>query len=200
VKLLRDEKKLRIYLTSTRNIQKKIVSFVILIKYAIILSICPGGSCRRQVLWISKQILQLVMEDAIDDWILRQINSLRRDDVVSRGILWVQDVWIFVHDLFSFPNVMGARLLSTYFKNDQLLWPNGTFFTRVEGYQPKMQQNQNQGRFSMTQSAEIASQFFEEQLEASRRANDVKKLLLGELSFFVLFFPFSSLCYLISDS
>ncbi|KAF3330544.1 Sorting nexin-16 [Carex littledalei] len=109
------------------------------------------GWLRRQVLWISKQILQLVMEDAIDDWILRQIHLLRRDNVVSRGILWVQD----------------------------LLWPNGTFFTRVEGYQPKMQQTQSQGRFGSRQSAESASQLFESQLEASRRANDVKKLLLG---------------------
>ncbi|KAJ3703621.1 hypothetical protein LUZ61_007326 [Rhynchospora tenuis] len=109
------------------------------------------GWLRRQVLWISKQILQLVMEDAIDDWILRQIHSLRREDVVSRGITWVQDI----------------------------LWPNGTFFTRVEGYQPKVQQTQSQGQFGRKKSTESASQLFEAQLEASRRANDVKKLLLG---------------------
>ena len=48
--------------------------------------------CRRQVFWISKQILQLVMEDAIDDWLLRQIQWLRREDVVAQGIRWVQDV------------------------------------------------------------------------------------------------------------
>lgn len=47
---------------------------------------------RRQVFWISKQILQLVMEDAIDDWLLRQIHWLRRDDIIAQGIRWVQDV------------------------------------------------------------------------------------------------------------
>lgn len=50
--------------------------------------------CRRQVFWISKQILQLIMEDAIDDWLLRQIHWLRRDDVIAQGIRWVQDVRI----------------------------------------------------------------------------------------------------------
>lgn len=75
---------------------------------------CTWGSCRRQVLWISKQILQLVMEDAIDDWILRQIHLLRRDDVVSKGILWVQDVWIFGTCFLFFPFVMNARFIGTF--------------------------------------------------------------------------------------
>uniref|UniRef100_A0A0R0JGG8 PX domain-containing protein n=1 Tax=Glycine max TaxID=3847 RepID=A0A0R0JGG8_SOYBN len=44
------------------------------------------GWIRRQVYWISKQILQLVMEDAIDDWLLRQIHWLRREETVSQGI------------------------------------------------------------------------------------------------------------------
>lgn len=51
-----------------------------------------NSQCRRQVFWISKQILQLMMEDAIDDWLLRQIQWLRRDDVIALGIRWVQDV------------------------------------------------------------------------------------------------------------
>ena len=34
------------------------------------------------------------MEDAIDDWLLRQIHWLRRDDVIAQGIRWVQDVRI----------------------------------------------------------------------------------------------------------
>ena len=48
--------------------------------------------CRRQVFWISKQILHLIMDDAIDDWLLRQIHWLRRDDIIALGIRWVQDV------------------------------------------------------------------------------------------------------------
>ncbi|KAF5448733.1 hypothetical protein F2P56_029239 [Juglans regia] len=49
------------------------------------------GWLRRQVFWISKQVLQLIMQDAIDDWLLRQIHWLRRDDIIAQGIQWVQD-------------------------------------------------------------------------------------------------------------
>jgi len=34
------------------------------------------------------------MEDAIDDWLLRQIHWLRREETVAQGIRWVQDVSI----------------------------------------------------------------------------------------------------------
>lgn len=43
---------------------------------------------------MSKQILQLVMEDAIDDWLVRQIHWLRREETVAQAIRWVQDVSI----------------------------------------------------------------------------------------------------------
>ncbi|XP_052136127.1 uncharacterized protein LOC127754593 [Oryza glaberrima] len=114
------------------------------------------GWIRKQVLWISKQILQLVMEDAIDEWILRQINWLRRDEVIVQGIRWIQDT----------------------------LWPNGVFFTRLDGYQgnagpsqfdkhPSGSANQASGNRKDSASS------FEQQLEASRNASEVKKLLLG---------------------
>ncbi|KAF6160585.1 hypothetical protein GIB67_019525 [Kingdonia uniflora] len=111
------------------------------------------GWLRRQVFWISKQILQLMMEDAIDDWLLRQIHWLRRDDVVAQGINWIQNV----------------------------LWPNGTFFLRLEASQSKMDDNiqderrprQNAGNMGCNPGS------FELQLEAARRASDVKKILLG---------------------
>lgn len=38
--------------------------------------------------------MQLMMEDAIDDWLLRQIHWLRRDDIIALGIKWIQDVSI----------------------------------------------------------------------------------------------------------
>lgn len=47
-----------------------------------------------------------MMEDAIDDWLLGQIQWLRRDDVIAQGIRWVQDV----------------------------LWPDGTFFLRLNSH------------------------------------------------------------------
>ncbi|KAK8564288.1 hypothetical protein V6N13_005479 [Hibiscus sabdariffa] len=112
------------------------------------------GWLRRQVFWMSKQILQLVMEDAIDDWLLRQIYWLRREDTISQGIRWIQDV----------------------------LWPGGTFFTRLENIQSKF----GDTRPDQT-PAETSSQFsgsdvskpgaFEQQLEATRRASNIKKML-----------------------
>ncbi|PNT64147.1 hypothetical protein BRADI_4g25047v3 [Brachypodium distachyon] len=114
------------------------------------------GWIRRQVLWISKQILQLVMEDAIDDWILRQINWLRKDDVIIQGIRWIQDT----------------------------LWPNGIFFTKLEA----LHGNAGASQFDKHPSGSVdeatgnrkgSTGSFELQLEASRNASEVKKLLLG---------------------
>lgn len=110
------------------------------------------GWLRRQVFWISKQILQLVMEDAIDDWILRQIQWLRREDIVAQGIRWIQDV----------------------------LWPDGTFFLRLRAqsllndYQAKhvSTRTSQQGGRRITKPGS-----FEQQLEAARRASDVKRMI-----------------------
>ncbi|KAK7407740.1 hypothetical protein VNO78_09785 [Psophocarpus tetragonolobus] len=114
------------------------------------------GWLRRQVFWISKQILQVVMEDAIDDWLLSEIHWLRREDTVAQGIRWVQDI----------------------------LWPGGTFFLRIQTPQlfiggdamdqkPLPTISESGGiRFTKSQSGS-----FELQLEAARRASDLKKLL-----------------------
>ena len=51
-----------------------------------------GKLFRRQVLWMAKQILQLGMGDAIDDWLLGRIQWLRREEVVALGIQWVKGV------------------------------------------------------------------------------------------------------------
>ncbi|KAK3118459.1 hypothetical protein QOZ80_9BG0699390 [Eleusine coracana subsp. coracana] len=114
------------------------------------------GWIRRQVLWISKQILQLVMEDAIDEWIIRQINWLRRDDVIVQGIRWIQDT----------------------------LWPNGTFFTKLDGYKghegaSSQFDNKPSGTANQAGNKKNGASSFELQLEASRNASEVKKLLLG---------------------
>lgn len=113
------------------------------------------GWLRRQVFWISKQILQLVMEDAIDDWLLRQINWLRRDDIIAQGIRWVQDV----------------------------LWPNGTFFLKLESSLSEDDDDHFSHKPTLNASRIGGNKIyrpgsFESQLEAARRASDVKKLLL----------------------
>ncbi|CAH1450373.1 unnamed protein product [Lactuca virosa] len=107
------------------------------------------GWLRRQVFWMSKQILQLMMEDAIDDWLLRQIQLLRRDDIVAQGIRWIQDI----------------------------LWPEGTFFLKVKSSQLDSSQT-NEGAARAPSGSKANKQgSFEEQLEAARRASDIKKMI-----------------------
>lgn len=106
------------------------------------------GWLRRQVFWISKQILQLMMEDAIDDWLLTQIHWLRREDTIASGIRWLKDV----------------------------LWPNGTFFLRVGNAQDGNENPfQNISQLGGSKADKPGS--FEQQLEAARRASDIKKML-----------------------
>ncbi|XP_042060820.1 uncharacterized protein LOC121805099 isoform X2 [Salvia splendens] len=111
------------------------------------------GWLRRQVFWISKQILQLVMEDAIDDWLLRQIQWLRRGDVVAQGIRWVQDI----------------------------LWPEGTFFLRLRAQQNNLETTQKSQQTTKQAGGMRATQSgsFEQQLEAARRASFVKNTLFN---------------------
>ncbi|XP_009342410.2 uncharacterized protein LOC103934393 [Pyrus x bretschneideri] len=106
------------------------------------------GWLRRQVFWMSKQILQLMMEDAIDDWLMRQIHWLRREDVIASGIYWLKDV----------------------------LWPNGTFFLRIGNVQDDNQNPlHNASQLGGSKAGKPVS--FEQQLEAARRASDIKKML-----------------------
>ncbi|KAI5314421.1 hypothetical protein L3X38_043597 [Prunus dulcis] len=106
------------------------------------------GWLRRQVFWISKQILQLMMEDAIDDWLLTQIHWLRREDTIASGIRWLKDV----------------------------LWPNGTFFLRFGNAQDGNENPfQNISQLGGSKADKPGS--FEQQLEAARRASDIKKML-----------------------
>ncbi|GKV21243.1 hypothetical protein SLEP1_g31240 [Rubroshorea leprosula] len=112
------------------------------------------GWLRRQVFWISKQILHLVMDDAIDDFLLRQIYWLRKEETITQGIQWIQDV----------------------------LWPGGIFFTKVGNtesefneYQSSQTGFQMMGQFGGCKISKPIS--FEEQLEAARRASDIKKML-----------------------
>nr|XP_043620033.1 uncharacterized protein LOC122591870 [Erigeron canadensis] len=107
------------------------------------------GWLRRQVFWISKQILQLMMEDAIDDWLLRQIHWLRRDNVVAQGIHWVQDI----------------------------LWPEGTFFLKLRASQTDSVQSNDGSLQNQSGSKNNKQGSFEEQLEAARRASDIKKMI-----------------------
>lgn len=53
-------------------------------------------SCRRKAFWVAKQILQLGMGDAFDDWLIEKIQLLRKGSVVSSGIKRVEQVTHFM--------------------------------------------------------------------------------------------------------
>eukprot|EP01018_Ginkgo_biloba_P001368 Gb_37388 [translate_table: standard] len=95
------------------------------------------------------------MEDAIDDWLLRQIHWLRRDDVIALGIRWVQDV----------------------------LWPNGVFISKVETPRIEHATACNLCKETAVKGSGhnkiSAPPSFEQQLEAARRASFVRDNLLG---------------------
>lgn len=93
-----------------------------------------------------------MMGDTIDVYLMRPINLLRRDDFIAQMIRRVQDV----------------------------LWPDGIFFTKLED-QRKEVDFQNTPKLSPCSSFKTTGKvsiYFEQQLEATRRAKDVKKLIL----------------------
>lgn len=63
-----------------------------------------------------------------------------------------------------------------------MLWPGGTFFTRVGTQTVINAMDEKTSQMSESGGSKIyksGSGSFEEQLEAARRASDVKKLLFG---------------------
>ncbi|CAI9753803.1 unnamed protein product [Fraxinus pennsylvanica] len=68
----------------------------------VIFQLKDGGWIRRKAFWVAKQVLQLGMGDAFDDWLIGKIQLLRRGSVVASGIK----------------------------KLEQILWPDGIFITK----------------------------------------------------------------------
>lgn len=58
----------------------------------------PGTSCfRRQAFWVAKQLLQLGMGDAFDDWLIEKIQLLRNGPVIASGIQRIEQVKHLCH-------------------------------------------------------------------------------------------------------
>ncbi|XP_071731890.1 uncharacterized protein [Rutidosis leptorrhynchoides] len=68
----------------------------------VVFQLQDGGWVRRKAFWVAKQVLQLGMSDAFDDWLIAKIQLLRRGSTVAAGI---------------------KRL-------EQILWPDGIFITK----------------------------------------------------------------------
>jgi Sorting nexin C terminal len=47
---------------------------------------------RRKAFWVAKQLLQLGMGDAFDDWLIDKIQLLRKGPVIASGIQRIEQV------------------------------------------------------------------------------------------------------------
>ncbi|CAB4303145.1 unnamed protein product [Prunus armeniaca] len=117
----------------------------------VIFQLQDGGWIRRKAFWVAKQILQLGMGDAFDDWLIEKIQLLRKGLVVASGIKRVE----------------------------QILWPDGIFITKHPKRRPpstNQAQNSPQGQ----KPTEISSPRFDEKQkqEADRRAKLVYELMI----------------------
>ncbi|KAA8540412.1 hypothetical protein F0562_024669 [Nyssa sinensis] len=69
----------------------------------VIFQLQDGGWIRRKAFWVAKQVLQLGMGDAFDDWLIEKIQLLRRGSVIASGIrrveqiLWPDGIFIAKH-------------------------------------------------------------------------------------------------------
>ncbi|XP_028771741.1 uncharacterized protein LOC114728964 [Neltuma alba] len=117
----------------------------------VIFQLQDGGWIRRKIFWVVKQILQLGMGDAFDDWLLDKIQLLRKGTVIASGIRRVE----------------------------QILWPDGIFITKHPTRCPPRSspaQNSPHGQ----KPKDLCSQSMEDKQkqEEERRAQFVYELMI----------------------
>ncbi|KAK9148828.1 hypothetical protein Scep_007585 [Stephania cephalantha] len=135
----------------------------------VIFQLQDGGWIRRQAFWVAKQVLQLGMGDALDDWLIEKIQLLRRGSVIASAIKRVE----------------------------QILWPDGIFLTKHPSRQrPPQTANQSptsqSGGHSMSMSSQNKDDVQkrngkdtnlltdDQQKEAARRAKFVYELMIDK--------------------
>ncbi|KAL3351975.1 hypothetical protein AABB24_020193 [Solanum stoloniferum] len=125
----------------------------------VIFQLQDGGWIRRNAFWVAKQVLQLGMGDAFDDWLIEKIQRLRRGSVVAAGIQRVE----------------------------QILWPDGIFITKHPARQrpaPSSSPNSPPGQPSTPLSSprlEDSQKLDEMQKqEAEQRAKFVYELMIDK--------------------
>ncbi|XP_022714972.1 uncharacterized protein LOC111274526 isoform X2 [Durio zibethinus] len=120
----------------------------------VIFQLQDGGWIRRKFFWVAKQILQLGMGDAFDDWLIEKIQLLRKGSVVASGVKRIE----------------------------QILWPDGIFITKHPRRQrPPSSSSPSQASPRSPHSPEIPSPRLsdeQQQLEAERRAKFVYELMI----------------------
>nr|VDC93575.1 unnamed protein product [Brassica oleracea] len=89
-----------------------------------------GGLLRKKTFTAWKKLI-LLMREAVDDWFLKKIHRLRNEDTVAHGIRWFQDI----------------------------LWPNGVFFTRVDDSEEALDQTDPNGRPTWLELVNLRNSF-----------------------------------------
>lgn len=121
----------------------------------VIFQLQDGGWIRRKAFWVAKQILQLGMGDAFDDWLIEKIQLLRKGAVVASGI---------------------KRL-------EQILWPDGIFITKHPKRRRAPAVSPSQSSPRAQQSPEMSSprqSDEQQQLEAEQRAKFVYEIMIDK--------------------
>lgn len=118
----------------------------------VIFQLQDGGWIRRQAFWVAKQVLQLGMGDAFDDWLLEKILLLRKGSVIASGVTRVE----------------------------QILWPDGIFLTKHPNRRPPPTPTSlSQNSPNSHQPTPVSSpRIDDEKQEADRRAKFVYELMI----------------------
>ncbi|KAF5453145.1 hypothetical protein F2P56_028074 [Juglans regia] len=118
----------------------------------VIFQLQDGGWIRRKAFWVAKQILQLGMGDAFDDWLIEKIQLLRKGSVIASGIRQVE----------------------------KILWPDGIFITKHPKHRPPPPVNPSQNTPLDRQHSGVSPPILtcEQQQEADRRAKFVYELMI----------------------
>ncbi|KAE9584611.1 putative Phox domain, sorting nexin [Lupinus albus] len=120
----------------------------------VIFNLQDGGWIRRQAFWVAKQVLQLGMGDAFDDWLIEKIQLLRKGSVVASGVERVE----------------------------QILWPDGIFLTKHPNRQPPPPPSSPPQSSPQSHQSTVSSPRMEDvqQREADRRAKFVYELMIDQ--------------------
>ncbi|KAJ8452051.1 hypothetical protein Cgig2_016632 [Carnegiea gigantea] len=121
----------------------------------VVFQLQEGAWIRRKAFWVAKQVLQLGMGDALDDWLVEKIQRLRKGSVVAFGIKRVE----------------------------QILWPDGIFITKHPKRQrpsgsSSHQDSQRAGQESSPKQDDFREFIEQQEREAERRAKFVFELMV----------------------
>ncbi|KAK1285223.1 hypothetical protein QJS10_CPB20g00709 [Acorus calamus] len=117
----------------------------------VIFQLQDGGWIRRQAFWVAKQILQLGMGDAFDDWLIEKIQLLRKGSVIASAVERIE----------------------------KILWPDGIFITKhPKRRRPAPTSSPKEGDPQKNDQKANNLLTPEQQLEADRRAKFVYELMI----------------------